>query len=156
MKKIILGLIMSLLISSCTKEDLPENLTTYPYTYSDIELDMLNKINHYRDSVGVSELTIIEHISYKCYEHNQYMIDNNVFNHDYFYDRVINLQKIYNAIYIGEIVAYNYITNDSALEAWKNSSAHDTLIKSVYSRVGISISINPNNNRKYYTVIFIN
>lgn len=148
-------LLTVMLLVSCTKDEIYKDLTIHTYTQSSDEIDMLNRINHYRDSIGVQQVSLLEHVSYKCYEHNQYMIENNVVNHDYFCDRSTNIQNIYGAVHVGEIIAYNYTTNRSALVAWNNSPCHDTIIRSEFNRVGISITENPTNHRKYYTVIFI-
>lgn len=153
MKKLLLVLFTSILILSCSKDD-EQVLVTYNYTHSDSEIDLLNRINHYRDSIGIGQVSLVGHISYKCGEHNDYMITNNVVNHDYFYDRSTNIEKICHATKVGEIIAYNYQTNKSVLIAWMNSPCHDTVIKSEFKRIGISIKENPD-HRKYYTVIFI-
>ena len=152
MKKILL-LLAIFLMFSCSKDDEPV-LETFNYTHNDTEIDLFNKINHYRDSLGVETLSLVEHVSYKCMEHNEYMIDSNVINHDYFYDRGINIQKVCHATKVGEILAYNYQTNKSALSAWINSSCHDTILSGEYKRIGLSIRVDIN-NRKYYTAIFI-
>lgn len=155
MKKI-LGILLALALTiSCTADDSAPTPPAQPYTFSDTEIDLFNKINHFRDSVGVGQLTLIEHVSFKCQEHNQYMIDNNVVNHDYFYDRSTNIQQVCHAHRVGEIIAYNYYTNNSVMAAWINSPCHDTIIRTEFNRIGIAITVNPTNNRKYYTVIFI-
>ena len=153
MRKIII-LFTVFLMFSCSKENDPV-LETFNYSHSDIEIDLLNKINHYRDSLGVSQVSLVEHISYKCMEHNEYMINTNNINHDYFYDRATNIEKVCRATKVAEILAYNYQTNNSVLNAWINSACHDTILKNEFKRIGLSIRVGPN-NRKYYTVIFIN
>lgn len=154
MKKILIGFSIIIALSSCSKDEQAQDLTVHSYQQNDTELDMLNKINHLRDSLGLGEVFLVQHASYKCYEHNIYMIDNNVINHDFFYDRSTNIENVCHATKVGEIIAYNYQTNKSALMAWMNSTCHDTILRSEFSRIGISISQNPTNNRKYYTVIF--
>lgn len=154
MKKIILILVIFITTLSCSQKEEYVDLTPRSYEHSVQEVDLLNKINTLRDSLGLGQVYLVEHISFKCYEHNLYMCDKNAISHDYFYDRWINLERVCDATRIGEIVAYNYNTNQSVLEAWKNSPCHDTIVKGYYTRIGISILTNPD-NRKYYTVIFI-
>ena len=122
MKKLIYILFATSLLIACSNSDTPTDLTVHTYTHTDNEMDLFNKINHFRDSIGVNELVLIDHVSFKCMEHNEYMIQNNVINHDYFYDRSTNIQNIYHCVDVGEILGYNYQTNKSVLSAWLNSS----------------------------------
>jgi hypothetical protein len=84
------------------------------------------------------------------------MISNGTLSHDYFYQRSENIKQVCGATRVGEILGYNYSLNSSVLRAWQTSPTHDTLIRSEFRRIGISISTNPVNNRKFYTVIFFN
>jgi uncharacterized protein YkwD len=155
MRVVFISLIILTLTISCSKED-KQVLAIEHYTYDDNEIDLFNKINHFRDSIGIGQVTLVEHVSYKCMEHNQYMMDNNLVNHDFFYDRSTNIENVCGATKVAEILAYNYQTNKSALMAWLNSPCHDTIVRSEFLRIGVSIRENPINNRKYYTVIFLN
>jgi uncharacterized protein YkwD len=132
-----------------------KNLVTY-YEYNDTEAKVLLLINNYRESKGLNKLEVINHISFKSQEHNTYMIDNNVVNHDYFLQRSSNLIKLLGATKVGENIAYNYITAESAMSAWLNSPAHKANIEGDYTHIGISITKDPNTGRKYFTNMFIN
>ena len=88
------------------------------YNYNETESKLITLINDYRQSKGLNPLTIINHISYKSEEHNFYMIDNNVVNHDYFQQRSDNLVRVLGAEKVGENIAYNYQTAESAMSAW--------------------------------------
>ncbi len=125
------------------------------YNSSLDEVELARLINLYRVSVGNSELEIINHLSYKSEEHNLYMIDNNVVNHDFFELRAANIIQVLGAIRVGENIAYNYSTPNSALNAWLNSPEHKEKLDDDYTHFGISISINPENGKKYYTNIFM-
>jgi hypothetical protein len=50
-------------------------------------------INDYRLSVGLNALEKINYISVQSEEHDNYMISNNVVNHDGFVDRSENIIK---------------------------------------------------------------
>ena len=152
MKNILIVLAAAVMLSSCS-ENTKKVVETQSYTYSAAELDLLARINHFRDSIGVGQVVILEHASFLCSEHNNYMIDNNVVNHDFFELRAESIISVYNSVHVGEILAYNYITNRSALTAWNNSPCHDTIVRSEFTRVGISIRENEL-HKKYYTVIF--
>ena len=70
MKKLIYILFATSLLIACSNSDTPTDLTVHTYTHTDNEMDLFNKINHFRDSIGVNELVLIDHVSFKCMEHN--------------------------------------------------------------------------------------
>ena len=125
------------------------------YNYNETESKLITLINDYRQSKGLNSLTVINHISYKSEEHNFYMIDNNVVNHDYFQQRSDNLVRVLGAEKVGENIAYNYQAAESAMSAWLNSPSHKANIEGDYTHLGISVTINPDNGKKYYTNMFI-
>lgn len=149
-------LIMLLFPLGCDKQYPTPIPLEYQYTYSEQELDLMAITNQYRESQQLSTLTPIEHIGHLCKEHNLYMIKKDTTSHDYFYDRQVNLQQLYRATRVGEIIAYNYQTNQAVLQAWINSPIHfATLVRPGYTNFGVSIVTNPINKKKYYTFIFI-
>lgn len=125
------------------------------YTYDNDELQLSDLINDYRESIGLNRLETINHVSYKSEEHNDYMIVNNVVNHDYFQQRSQNIIEVLGAVKVNENVAYNYMTSQGALNAWLGSPGHKANIEGDFTHFGISVSINPENGRKYYTNIFV-
>ncbi len=125
------------------------------YNYNESESKLVTLINDYRQSLGLNTLEVINHISYKSEEHNYYMIDNNVFNHDYFQQRSDNLIRVLGAERVGENIAYNYQTAESAFAAWLNSPGHKANIEGDYTHFGISVTTNPDTGRKYYTNMFM-
>ena len=124
------------------------------YSYDSSELDAMNLINTYRVSVGLNALQQINHISYKSEEHDNYMISNNVVNHNDFVARSENLISVLGAKRVGENIAYNYNTSQSVVKAWLNSPTHKENIEGDYTHFGISIRTNPD-GKKYYTNIFV-
>ncbi len=150
--------ILVLTLVSCSKDsqDESENLELITnYDYNAEEIDLANRINNYRESVGKNRLELINHISYKSLEHNEYMIENNVVNHDYFDSRANNIMQVLGAVRVGENIAYNFSTPNSALNAWLNSPGHKDNLDGDYTHFGISITINPTNGKRYYTNIFM-
>jgi uncharacterized protein YkwD len=125
------------------------------YNYNDVELKLVTLINNYRASQGLNTLEVINHISYKSEEHNIYMIDNNVVNHDYFQQRTNNLIQVLDAERVGENVAYNYQTAESAMAAWLHSPSHKANIEGDYTHMGISVTVDVNTGKKYYTNMFM-
>jgi uncharacterized protein YkwD len=134
----------------------PESCACRPTysNYSQTEVDALNAINAHRQSIGLSQLTLINHISNNCLDHCNYMIANNVASHDYFTVRADNIMCALNSSSVGEIVAYNYSSGYSVVNAWLQSAGHKAVIEGpLYTGFGISVRANSNGN-KYYTCMF--
>lgn len=70
--------------------------------------------------MGLNTLTMNDHISYICEEHNN-LISSNTVNHNGFNDRYQNIIKVLRAIKVSENVAYNYKTSQATLNAWIRS-----------------------------------
>jgi uncharacterized protein YkwD len=124
------------------------------YTYNSSELEAMDIINTYRVSVGLNALQKINHISYKSEEHDNYMIANDVVNHNDFVARSENLISVLGAKRVGENIAYNYNTPKSVVTAWLNSPTHKENIEGDYTHFGIAIKTNQE-GKKYYTNIFV-
>lgn len=124
------------------------------YIYISSELDTMALINDYRISIGLNPLEKINHISYKSEEHNNYMIANNVVNHNDFVARSQNIIEVLGATKVSENIAYNYNSPNAVFEAWMKSPKHKAIIIGGYTHFGISIRENPINGKKYYTNIF--
>ncbi len=152
-----LAIVFTMVSCSSDSSDAPatNNKLVTTYNYNDTELQMITLINNYRQSIGLNTLQVINHISYKSEEHNDYMIANKVVNHDYFYDRSENLIEVLGAETVGENIAYNYLTAESAFNAWMNSPTHKANIEGDFTHFGISVTTDPDTGRKYYTNMFI-
>ena len=125
------------------------------YTYNDTEIETMRLINEYRVSVGLNALERINHISFKCEEHNKYMIQNNVVNHNDFAARSSNITSVLGAKKVGENVAYNYKTPEAAVRAWLDSPGHKENIEGDFTHFGLSVTTDPATGKKYYTNIFV-
>ena len=142
--------------SSDSTEDVTANSAVITnYNYSPEELALVDEINEYRVSEGLNSLQVINHISFKSEEHNEYMIDNNVVNHDGFSQRANNIMEVLGAVKVGENIAYNFSSPAAALHAWKNSPGHKANLDGDYTHFGVSITINPETGKRYYTNIFM-
>ena len=124
------------------------------YSYNSIELETMELINAHRVSIGLNRLEKINHMSYKSEEHDNYMIANNVVNHNDFLARSENIIKTLGAKSVSENIAYNYKTPEAVLTAWLASPSHKENIEGNFTHFGIAIKENPANGRKYYTNIF--
>lgn len=156
-KFILFALVFSSLIScSSDSESVSPTVTETQKSYSHdaTELELLDLINTYRVDNNLNPLEIIEHISYKSEEHDNYMIATNSVNHDGFTERKTNLQKVLGAIRVGENVAFGFSSPQSALNAWVASAGHKANLEGDYTHYGVSIRVD-NEGRKYYTNMFI-
>lgn len=124
------------------------------YSYNDSELETMKLINDYRLSIGLNALEKINHISFKCEEHNKYMIANNVVDHNDFTSRSNNIVSVLGAKKVGENVAYNYKTSEAAVRAWLDSPGHKENIEGDFTHFGLSVTTDPKTGKKYYTNIF--
>ncbi len=159
MKKIIFTFLAfsALSLASCSSESDSISETTESaknYAHSAIELELLDEVNTYRVATGLAPLEIIEHISYKSNEHNEYMISIQAVNHDGFSARKSNLQQVLGAARVGENVAYGYSSSLSTVNAWVNSPSHKANLEGDYTHFGVSIKTDED-GRKYYTNMFI-
>ncbi|HEU4789237.1 MAG TPA: CAP domain-containing protein [Flavobacterium sp.] len=154
-----IGFLLTILTSCSSENNSNETEAKLPivtvYDYSPIELETMTLINNYRVSIGLNALEKINHVSYKSEEHDEYMIANNVVNHDDFVARSENIIKALGALRVSENVAYNYSTAQGAFDAWMNSPGHRLNIEGDFTHFGLSIRENPVNGRKYYTNIFV-
>lgn len=161
-KRIMLFIAILIAMNSCsadTAEGIVDNTTVGTiisnYTYNDAELQTMKLINEHRVSVGLNVLEKVNHISYKCEEHNIYMIENNVVNHNDFVERSQNITSVLGAKKVGENVAYNYKTPEAALRAWLESPGHKENIEGDYTHFGLSVTTDAATGKKYYTNIFV-
>ena len=142
--------------SSDSSDDVAaDNKVIVTYNYNETETQLVTLINDYRVSQGLNALQVVNHISYKSQEHNEYMIDKNVVNHDYFEQRSNNIIHVLGAERVGENIAYNYVTAESAMQAWLNSPGHKANLLGDYTHFGISVTVDPVTGRKYYTNMFM-
>lgn len=144
-------------MNSCSPESAEETSASaekaMTYTYNSTEVETMTLINEYRVSVGLSELKEINHISYKSEQHDHYMIENNVVNHDDFVSRSENIMEVLGAKKVSENIAYNYNSPKGALDAWLKSPTHKKNIEGDFTHFGLSIRVNAD-GKKYYTNIF--
>jgi uncharacterized protein YkwD len=153
--------VISITMNSCSADSAEgtDNSTTTEtlvtnYTYNDSEIETMKLINDYRVSIGLNALEKINHISFKCEEHNNYMIVNNVVDHNDFTSRSNNIISVLGAKKVGENVAYNYKTSEAAVRAWLDSPGHKENIVGDFTHFGLSVTTDAKTGKKYYTNIF--
>jgi uncharacterized protein YkwD len=123
------------------------------YNYSSEELELIRIINDYRVSINLNKLGLINHVSYKCEEHNIEMIKVGAPSHNGFVERSDNIIAVTSCKSVGENVAYNFKTPQSTLDAWLKSVKHKENIEGNFTHLGLSTR-EDSTGRKYYTNIF--
>lgn len=155
-----MSLFLAFTFGSCSDSDASVNtapqtsqlITTY--NASSDEKEMARIINVYRISKGFHELEMVNHISYKAQEHNFYMIEKNVVNHDYFEERANNIMQVLGGVKVAENIAFNYSTPNAVLNAWIDSPGHKENLDGDFTHFGLAITLSPA-GKSYYTAIFL-
>ena len=159
LSKIVFLVLISISIVSCSKEETTSvsvdlSQANAKYTYTAEETQVMTLVNNYRVSNGLSALLIIDYISIKSEEHDNYMISMGAVSHNYFQDRYENLVQVIGAKNVSENLAYNYATPESVVNAWLSSTGHKANVVGDFTHFGISIRTN-SEGKKYYTNIFV-
>ena len=122
-----------------------------------LEQSILEKINQYRASKGLSKLTRNTKIDNQARMHSQNMANGKIpFSHQDFSNRVKSIGMAYNGA--AENIAYNQGYKDPATQAvqgWLKSQGHKQNIEGNYSQTGIGVAAN-SKGEIYFTEIFIN
>ena len=163
LKTILFSFILLSLLVSCQKDDSFDDYNE-EYDYS-IDLNLANEtdwvlaneilvlINNHRASLGLTEIEIdYDYASAYAVEHTNYMIENNLVNHDNFGYRSGAL-KDRGAISVGENVAYGYTNAEDVVYAWLHSPTHKNIIEGDYSHLGFGV-IQNENGTYFFTQLF--
>ncbi|MGV6846182.1 MAG: CAP domain-containing protein [Lutibacter sp.] len=151
-------LILLITTSSCAKEEnvSTENLVTFKeVTYSELDNQVLDLVNNYRNEIGLTILNKLDIVSAVANTHTDYMVETGNVDHSGFDQRQKDLMENANAKAVGENVAYGYTNAQDVFDAWIKSDSHRALIESKsFTHFGISSEMN-DKGRYYYTIMFI-
>jgi uncharacterized protein YkwD len=151
--------LLAVLTFSCSTDSMDdkfENLTTdivIPAPTS-FELEILELINNHRLSVGLNPLQNMDLVKSQAFSHTDYMVENQLVSHDYFYERSAFLKQNAGAKTVSENVAYGYTSAESVVNAWLKSDGHRANIEGDFSNFDISAE-KGTDGKWYYTNIFI-
>lgn len=123
-------------------------------TYTSLESEILNKVNTYRESIGLKSLSPVDEVSFQAIDHTGYMTSNEVVNHDNFNVRYNNLVLEVGAKSVSENVAFGYGSADAVVKAWIASEGHRVNIEGDFTHFGISVD-KDKNGKNYFTNIFM-
>jgi uncharacterized protein YkwD len=145
MKKTLLGLFLC--------------LTTSVYALdfdTDFQKEILNEVNHYRLSKGLTELKLSNNISSEAKEHSVEMANNSVaFGHTGFDKRMNTVFSEFDQPHgIAENVAMSPFSAQSIVKMWLNSSGHKKNIEGDFNFTGIGLAYDKN-GYAYVTQIFL-
>lgn len=160
-KLLCLTLVCVLSLSACSKDsvvpednNISKNLElNNNFTYSTMEIEILDAVNDHRKSIGLTVLQKLDDITIEAVDHSKYMVSLNVVNHDHFNIRYQNLVQEIGARAVSENVGFGYRTAEAVVEAWINSEGHRENIEGSYTHFGISVE-QDQNGKNYFTNIF--
>ncbi len=154
-------LVLVVLTASCKKKKKSNTTTSPPITStsnrpsdSTREAAILQLVNDYRDSLGMSVLRTTTLSQKQALDHTNYMVDKRLMSHDNFFKRSDYL-KYKGAKYVSENVGKGYRTAQGVVRGWLNSPKHKKAIESNATHTSIA-SIQDENGIWYDTQLFIN
>ncbi len=122
-------------------------------TLSTAETALHDLINNHRQSIGLSALTFSMEAYHYAADHNAYMISQGILSHDGFNKRASGISRDFRADFVGENVAKDYASPETALEGWLESTSHKGTIEGDFTHTTLSIAYDAEDN-PYYTQIF--
>jgi len=159
--KVIYIVCFAIFAFSCSPDNLEDDLMTNVLSEELIipeakliEIEILERINEYRVSKGLTSLRTMDIVKYQAYSHTDYMIEQNNISHDYFHSRKAFLEAQAGAIAVQENVAYGYSYAESVVNAWINSDSHRATLEGDFTDFDISAEQN-DEGTWYYTNIFV-
>ena len=152
-------LLAVLLFSSCTTDSIDDKANTIELSLKTpeaktIEVEILERINNHRLSLGLTPLAKMTIVKSVAQSHTDYMVDNDEVSHHNFFSRSDYLKSNAGAKKVSENVAYGYSSAESVVRAWIKSEAHKENLEGDYSNFDISAEKNAD-GRWYFTNIFI-
>lgn len=148
--------------ASCTpdttlEEDFTQADADYEISNIDVDsklsLEVLEEINAYRASIGLSALELQNTPTNLAAQHSDYMANSGEINHDNFGSRSDVLIS-QGALHVSENVAYGYANAQKVVKGWLNSPSHKEAIEGDFNFTGIAV-VQDDRGIPFYTQIFI-
>jgi len=147
--------LIALLSFSCSTDTIGDQIAEVSnYVPQTNEVEILELINNYRITKGLTPLHNMSIIKAQAYGHTEYMLEKDEVSHANFYQRKKNLIDNAGAVSVAENVAYAFSTPESVVNAWINSEGHRHNIEGDYTDFDISAEKDAD-GKWYYTNIFI-
>lgn len=122
-------------------------------SHNQMENDLFELINAYRESIGLNKMEFESTTFYYAGIHTDYMIKKGKTSHEKFGERAEKISKRTGAVYVAENVARKYDSIEEALEAWLESPGHRANIEGDYDFSAISIKPDSKGDL-YFTQLF--
>lgn len=124
------------------------------FSYTPFEREVLAEVNRVREEAGLNTLELVNTISVVALEHNEHMMEADEICHHNYQQRVNEIKNQFDALGVGENIAYGEATAETVVQAWLDSDGHrDNVLHESYTHFGISITQADEDNH-YYTNIF--
>lgn len=133
--------------------DIPMVLSTV-HEFTDLELDVMELVNYHRREKGLRMLTFNFTLGNIATPHAKGMAHHNKLTHSGFPIRNAQAMKYCKATWLGEVVAYGYISAEGFLNGWLNSETHRRVIESERA-VSFAISIEANAKYRNYAILLM-
>lgn len=147
----LLLVLLPLIITSCTKDNLEEEISTLNNV--EIENDLFLKVNVHRESLGLLPLKKSDIAKKYAATHSKYMANTNDLGHANFQERAKAISEETGANYISENIANSYTTAQQTLNSWLQSEGHKANLEGDYTHTGISV-MHKQDGDYYYTQLF--
>jgi uncharacterized protein YkwD len=153
--KLVLFALIFTVFNSCSSDDEGIYFNEIKTEYATMELEIIDLINEYRNSLGMQALETLNMISSVALTQSSHTITNYEMNHDGFTKQQENSMGLTNAKWTGESVVVVFNSATGAINAMLNNEDHRAIIENeTYTHVGISIEQN-RQGMNYFTQIFI-
>jgi len=120
---------------------------------SEIEQEVIDVVNDYRVSQGLSTLKFSAVAYDYANAHNTYMIEEGKISHDNFAKRSSELSLDANADYVSENLGKDFYSAEQILEAWINSPTHKKVMEGDVNYTAVSVKADEN-GVLYFTQLF--
>ena len=153
--KLVLFAFIFTVFNSCSSDDEGIYFNEIKTEYATMELEIIDLINEYRNSLGMQALETLNMISSVALTQSSHTITNYEMNHDGFTKQQESSMGLTNAKWTGEIVVVGFSSATGAINAILKNEDHRAIIENeTYTHVGISIEQN-RQGMNYFTQIFI-
>ena len=144
-------LLLTVFILSCEKKDEGSAVIR-----EDLEQDIVDLINEYRDSTGLNELTVNDVLRREARNHSMNMATGKVtFGHEGFQERANTIFSEVGGTVCGENAAEgNYPDAAYFIDSWLNSPSHKENIDGDYNYTGVGVA-ETESGKKFATQIFL-
>ncbi|PKB42865.1 Cysteine-rich secretory protein family protein [Cellulophaga sp. RHA19] len=146
-----LVLIFSFALTSCSKDNLDDELSTK--SSAELENELFAQVNKHRESIGKQPLLKSTIAKQYAEKHCIYMATTKDLSHANFEERAKAISEKTGANYISENIANSYKSAQETITSWLQSDGHKANLEGDYTHTGISVMYEQDGDY-YYTQLF--